>query len=141
MRDNLIKPIYKGGGGTSNYRGITVSSCFGNLFSKVLFNRLDKCVKENELIYPEQFDFRRKGRTSDHILTLKTLIDKAFKSKTYLFTCFVDLGKAFDTVDRAALLYKLGQYNISGLFFNVIKNLYQSVRCSIKIGTLLSQSF
>ena len=80
-RDNIIKPIYKGGGtqDPSNYKGITVSSCFGKLFSRVLFNRLDKYIEDNELIYPEQIGFRKKCRTSDHILTLKTLTDKAFK--------------------------------------------------------------
>ena len=44
-------------------------------------------------------------------------------------------------VNRAALLFKLEQYNITGLFFNIIKDMYQSVRCSIKIGNVLSQSF
>ena len=55
-RDNIIKPIYKGGGtqDPSNYRVITVSICFGKLFSRVLFNRLDKYIEGNELIYPEQ---------------------------------------------------------------------------------------
>ena len=142
-RDNIIKPIYKGGGtlDPSNYRGIAVSSCFGKLFSRLLFNRLDKYIEENELIYPEQIGFRKKFRTSDHILTLKTLIDKAFKSKNYLFSCFVDFSKAFDMVNRAALLHKLELYNISGPFLNIIKDMYQSVRCSVKIGNSLSPSF
>ena len=127
-RDNIIKPIYKGGGtqDPSNYRGITVSSCFGKLFSRVLFNRLDKYIEDNKLIYPEQIGFRKKCRTSDHILTLKTLIGKAFKSKKYLFSCFVDLSKAFDMVNRAALLFKLEQY-ITGPFFNIIKDMYRQL--------------
>ena len=104
QRGNIIKLIYKGGGtGTqdpSNYRGITVSSCFDKLFSRVLFNRLDKHIEDNELIYPKQIGFRKKCRTSDHIFTLKALIDKAFKSKKSLFSCFVDLSKAFDMVNR-----------------------------------------
>ena len=44
-------------------------------------------------------------------------------------------------VNRAALLHKLELYNISGPFLNIIKDMYQSVRCSVKIGNLLSQSF
>lgn len=142
-RDNIIKPLYKGGGtqDPSNYRGITISSCFGKLFSRVLYNRLDKYIEDNELIHPEQIGFRNNCRTSDHIITLKTLIDKAFKVKKYLFSCFVDLSKAFDTVNRAALLYKLEQYNITGHFLNIVNSMYQSVRCSVKIGSALSQSF
>ena len=62
-RDNIKKPIYKGGGtqDPSNYRGITVSSCFVKLFSRVLFNRLQKYIEDNELIYPEQIGFRKKN--------------------------------------------------------------------------------
>ena len=45
-RENMIKPIYKGGStmDTNNYRGIAISSCFSKLFCKILFNRLDNCL-------------------------------------------------------------------------------------------------
>ena len=60
-RENMIKPIYKGGGtsNTSNYRGIAISSCFGKLFSRVLFNKLDKYLKDNYIIGSEQIGFRK----------------------------------------------------------------------------------
>ena len=44
-------------------------------------------------------------------------------------------------VNRAALLYKLKIYKISGPFLNINKDMYQSLRCSVNIGNLLSQSF
>jgi hypothetical protein len=44
------------------------------------------------------------ARTSDHIFSLKTLIDEYFRKNKYVFVCFVDLRKAFDTVNRHALL-------------------------------------
>jgi hypothetical protein len=47
---------------------------------------------------PEQIGFKRGARTSDHIFTLKSHIDIFFKNNKYLFACFVDLKKAFDTV-------------------------------------------
>ena len=133
-RENIIKPIYKGGGAydPSNYRGIAVSSCFSKLFSRVLFDRLDCYIENNNLICPEQIGFRKDLRTSDHTLTLKTLIDKAFKSKKYLFSCFVDFSKAFDTVNRVAMFHKLTQYNITGPFSNTIKDMYNSLLCSVK---------
>lgn len=142
-RENIIKPVYKGGGSydPSNYRGIAISSCFSKLFSKVLFNRLDCYIETNNIIGPEQIGFRKQCRTSDHVLTLKTLIDKAFKSKRYLYSCFVDLSKAFDTINREALFYKLAQYNITGPFYNIIKDMYSSLHCSVKMGNFLSDSF
>ncbi|MCU7800554.1 MAG: reverse transcriptase family protein [gamma proteobacterium symbiont of Lucinoma myriamae] len=142
-RENIIKPIYKGGGthDPGNYRGVALSSCFSKLFSKVLFNRLDTYIENNDLICAEQIGFRKNCRTSDHILTLKTLVDKAFKSSKYLFSCFVDLSKAFDTINRSALFHKLKMYNIKGPFFEVIQDMYETLQCSVKIGQTLSHSF
>ena len=142
-RENIIKPIYKGGGTTTptNYRGISISSCFSKLFSRILFNRLDDYLECNHIIGPEQIGFRKNCRTSDHILTLKTLIDKAFKSSKYLYACFVDLSKAFDTVNRCALFHKLFKYNIRGPFLNILKDMYASLVCCVKTDAGLSSSF
>ena len=144
-RETITKPIYKGGAtyDPSNYRGIAVSSCFSKLFSRVLFDKLDSYIENNNLICPgpEQIEFRKDCRTSDHSLTLKTLIDKAFKSKKYSFSCFVDFSKAFDTVNRVALFHKLAHYNITVPFSNIIKDMYNSLLCSVKIGNYLSESF
>ena len=118
-RKIVIKPIFKGGcfNDPSNYRGIALSSCLGNFFLKVLYNRLEKYLEGNELICREQIGFRKGSRTSDHILTLKTIIDKAFKSSKKIYACFIDFRKAFDTINRDALFYKLSYYNIDGPFF------------------------
>ena len=105
-RENYIKPIFKGGCLNNPSKGLALSSCFGKFFSKILHNRLDSLI-ENNNIYKGQIGFRKGCRTSDHIFTLQTLIDKAFRSTKRLYACFVDLKKAFDTVNRGALIYKL----------------------------------
>ena len=106
---------------TNNYRGIAISSCFSKLFCKILFNRLDKYLEDNIIIGSEQIGFQKHCRTTDHILTLKTLIDKAFKSSSRSYTCFVYLNKAFDTINRQALFHKLSKYNIKGPFLKMLK--------------------
>ena len=77
-RENMIKPIYKGGGtmDTNNYRGIAISSCLSKLFCKIPFNRLDKYLEDNSIIGSEQIGFRKHCRTTDHILTLKHLLTR-----------------------------------------------------------------
>ena len=91
-RENYIKPIFKGGcfNDPNNYRGIALSSCVAKLFSRVLFNRLDKQLENNKTLAEEQIGFCKGCRPSAHFLTLKTLIDKAFKSSKRLYACFVD---------------------------------------------------
>ena len=72
------------------------------------------------------------SRTSDHILTLKTIIDKTFKSPKKVYACFIDFKKAFDTINREALFYKLFQYNIKGPFFDIIQNMYKEVLLAVR---------
>jgi hypothetical protein len=77
-RENFIKPLFKGGcsNDPSCYRGIAISSCLSKFFIRILYNRLDKYLEKNNIICPEQIGFRKGCRTSDHVFTLKTLIDK-----------------------------------------------------------------
>ena len=124
---SIITPIYKSGNPFSpdNYRAIAVSSCMGKLFSGIL---LDRLLLFKELYCPdprEQLGFQKGAQTNDHILTLKTIIDKYTKKKRVrLYTCFVDLRKAFDTVSRDLLLRKIASLEIHGEFFNVISDMY-----------------
>jgi hypothetical protein len=57
----------------------------------------------------------------------------------YVFVCFVDLKKVFDTVNRHALLYKLFRYNITGNFLNILENMYKNVSFSVKLQDGLNQ--
>ena len=63
----------------------------------MMYKRLEKYVNENNIVNAEQIGFKRRARTSDHILTIKTLVNKYVgdqKGKE-LYACFVDLKKAF----------------------------------------------
>ena len=60
------------------------------------------------------------------------MIDKTFKSSKRLYACFVDLKKAYDTVNRIALFLKLSSLNISRNFFNILKDMYREVSFSVK---------
>ena len=126
-RENFIKPLFKGGdmNNPSCYRGIAISSCLTKLFTRIMFNKLDEYLENNNIICPERKGFRKGMRTSDHSYTLKTLIVQYFKKNKYVFACFIDLKKAFDTVNRNALLHKIFQYNIRGNFFSVLESMYK----------------
>ena len=134
-RNIFIKPLFKGGdmNDPSCYRGIAISSCLSKLFTRIMFNRLDEYLENNNMICPEQKGFRKGMRTTDHIFTLKTLIDKYFKKNKYIFACFIDLQKAFDTVNRNALLHKIFQYNIRDNFVSVLESMYKKVSFSVDL--------
>jgi potassium voltage-gated channel Eag-related subfamily H protein 8 len=134
-RENYIKPVFKGGclNNPSNYRGLALSSCFEKFFSKILHNMLDSFIENNNILYKGQIGFRKGCRTSDHIFTLKTLIDKAFRSTKRLYACFVDLKNAFDTVNRGTLIYKLSCLGIKANFLNIMKNMYREDNYCVRL--------
>ena len=138
---SIITPIYKSGNPFSpdNYRAIAVGSCMGKLFSSILLERL-LLFKELYCADPkEQLGFQKGAQTNDHVLTLKTVIDKYTKKKRVrLYTCFVDLKKAFDTVSRDLLLHKIVHLGISGNYFHVLSDMYNKSIAKIKISNLLS---
>ena len=142
---SVITPIIKSGNvnDPDNYRPIAVGSCLGKLFSSILLNRLIDFRKEFCPDPPNQLGFCQGSQTNDHVLTLKTIIDKYNTTENRgknVYACFVDLKKAFDTVCRAALLYKLVKLKIRGEFFDVLENMYNNSHAKIKIGSKLSDA-
>jgi hypothetical protein len=132
----LIKNIHKGGNkdDPNNYRGITLNSSLGKLFCTILHQRLSNFCDENKIIAKEQAAFRKGYRTTDHIYLLKTIVKKYITQNKKLYTCFVDLEKAFDSVWRKALLHKIKKLGITGKIFDIIKSIYDTTTYSVIIN-------
>ena len=83
-----ILPIYKNKGDINdldNYRGITILSCFGKLFTAVFNQRLNSYLESTGLLIEEQAGFRKHYSTADHIFSLKMLIDYyLYKRSSYI---------------------------------------------------------
>ena len=136
--EGLITPLYKENekNNPDNYRGICISNALLKCLCLILNNRLKLFCHENELIASEQIGFREKSRTSDHIFTLKHLVTNHLNAKkgNKVFACFIDLRKAYDSINHKALFHKLRKYNINGNFLSLIQNLYQKTKCAVKVN-------
>ena len=140
----IIKPLYKNVGereDPSNYRGISLLSCLGKVFSNLINDRLTRFVNENNIIGPEQAGFRSGFSTLDHIFSLKTLIDIYLNKHKRLYCWYVDYSKAFDTVSRTELWSKLLNNNISGKLFQIIYNMYKSAKSCVSVNSTLTDNF
>ena len=143
---SFISPIFKNKGSRTdpnNYRGISLISCIGKLFTALINERLTKFTNENNIIGEEQAGFRAGYSTYEHIFALQAIIDlylNKFKRKR-LYCAFIDYQKAFDLVDRASLWSKLLLCNINGKIMNVIYNLYQNTKACIKLYNSISPTF
>ena len=124
--EGYICPIYKNKGNLNdvdNYRGITILSCYGKLFTCILNNRLHTYLENSGLMCKEQAGFRKGYSTTDHIFILKCLIDLYLHRGRKLYCVFVDYRKAFDSVRRVCLWQKLLKCTIDGKMFKIIKSL------------------
>ena len=74
----IITPLLKTGETNSpdNCRGITLNSWISKLFTRLLNNRLTEVIENKNLLKHNQIGFRKGFHTTDHVLTVKTLIDK-----------------------------------------------------------------
>ena len=139
---STITPLLKGGDAYNpdNYRAIALGSCMGKLFSSILLKRIREYRFECCPDHPNQLGFKKGAQTADHVITLKTIIDKyTIKRKRKLFACFVDFKKAFDSIARDALLYKVAKIGIGGKVFNMLKNMYDNTSARIKLICKLSE--
>ena len=140
----FISPIYKNKGDKAspdNYRGITILSCFGKLFTSVLNDRLNQYLENMNILNEEQAGFRKHYSTTDHIFNLKCLIDLYLCGGRQLYCAFIDYKKAFDSINRTYLWQKLLSNNIDGKMFKIIHNMYANAKSCVKLGHLKSATF
>ncbi|XP_045503538.1 uncharacterized protein LOC123700381 [Colias croceus] len=142
MRDANIVTIYKGKGdrGDCNcYRGISLLSIVGKLFSRVIQSRLQKLANR---VYPEsQCGFRPQRSTTDMIFTLRQLQEKCREQKTPLFVAFVDLNKAFDTVSREGLYSALESIGCPPKLLCLIKSFHENMNGIVVFNGSTSEPF
>jgi len=125
LKISRIIPIFKGKGDNMdycNFRPISLLSNIDKIIEKLMFKRLYCFLSKNKIIYDLQFGFRENHSTTHALIYLTEKVRKALDEKYYSCGVFVDLQKAFDTVDHDILLYKLNHYGIRGIENNWFKS-------------------
>ncbi len=126
-----------------NYRGITLLSTIGKLFSRILNNKqTDKLGEKNIFVYVEsQAGFRKHMSTVDHVFILNGVITHLLSQTKQLHCAFVHFTKAFDYIVRENIWYKLIRMGIRGNMLNVIKSMYDNIKSKVKSNNQLSEEF
>ena len=140
LKRAIVVPILKSGdkSNLSNYRPISLLPCMSKLLEKCLNNRIMNYLEKNKLLNEHQFGFRKNLCTDDAIMNVTSKIIKELDTSNKCLGIFLDLQKAFDTVNHSILLAKLEKLGIKGLASKLFKS-YLSNRTQVtKISDELS---
>lgn len=116
MKTAKVIPLYKEGDRKqfTNYRPVSLLSQFSKILEKLFALRLDKFIDKYDLLTECQYGFRANRTTSMALIDLIEKITSAIDDKKFAVGIFIDLKKAFDTIDHKLLIKKLEKYGIRG---------------------------
>ena len=124
LKTGRISPIYKKEDEQllENYRPVSTLPVFGKILEKLIYQRLYSFLISKGVINENQFGFR-KGHSTSHALNYSVEhIESLTKKKQHVLGVFIDLSKAFDTLDHGKLITKLDNYGIRDNALRLIKS-------------------
>ena len=137
MKRADISPLFKSklDNDTNNYRPISLLLTISKLLEKIVYKRTYSFMEETDQIYKSQYGFRSQHSCENAVSELVSEITKGFQNGFYTAALFLDLSKAFDTLDHRVLLLKLEKYGIRGTclewFRSYLCNQKVRVKCQV----------
>ena len=122
-------------------RCISIMCCVAKVYSSILTKRLQDYLEQYELLVEEQNGFRSKRSCIDHLFTLVTVLRNRKEQGKDTFLAFVDYKKAFDSVDRSILFFKLAKFGISGRMYKAISSLYSNPQARVVLDDFATEYF
>ena len=117
-----------------NYRPISLLSVLSKIYEKLIYTRIYSYLSKNNLIYSKQFGFRSNYSTNHALISITEYIRGLLDDGHYVCGVFVDLEKAFDTVNHKILCEKLNHYGLRGKVNNLIQSYLSNRRQFVSIN-------
>jgi hypothetical protein len=136
FKTSIVTPIHKKGSYTSlkNYRPISIISNIAKVFEKIIKNRLVEFLEKNNLLFENQFGFRPGKGTDQAIAKTTNIIYDALEKEKKCASIYLDLAKAFDTINHGILLNKMKNIGITGPALELFKSYLSDRKQLVKIN-------
>ena len=134
-------PMHKQKGSTQDpamYRAISLLSCVGKTFERILENRMQEYLDYYDLIDPGQHGFRKKRSCEMHALYVDLLLAK---EGPWTPVAFIDIQKAFPSIRRSSLMQALHEIGITGNIYHTIHNIYNTNESVLEVGGARSKPY
>ena len=125
---------------TNNFRPISLLPAISKILEKAVFNQLYDYFSENNLFYDSQYGYRKKHSTETACLELVDKIYQNLDNNRLPITFFLDLSKAFDTLNHSILLRKLQYYGVSASALSWFKSYLANRKQYVQIDTCRSST-
>ena len=123
-----------------NYRPISTLSAIAQIFEKLVCKQIVNYLEKHEILYEFQFGFRKGHSTAQAIAEITDNLRKAIDNNQYSCGVFLDLSKAFDTVNHAILLEKLQLYGIRGVALQFFTSYLVNRHQFVQLGNTVSSA-
>lgn len=140
MKKQVLRPIYKKGDkqGYNNYRPIALLPVLNKIVEKFFATRILDFLTKHNLLNKHQFGFQQHKGTIDALNYINNNINRALNEGKHIGAVFIDLKKAFDTLDKETLYEKLYKYGIRGKILKILINYLTNRSSSVKIDNTCS---
>ena len=119
-----VVPLHKGGSteDLNNFRPISLLSIFDKIIEKIMHKRLYHFLELHNVLFDNQFGFRKNNSTSYALMEITEKIKESIDNGKYGCGIYIDLRKAFDTVNHNILIKKLEHYGVCGILLEWFKS-------------------
>lgn len=136
MKIAKIIPLYKAGEKHhfTNYRPVSLLCQFSKILEKLYIVRLDNFINKHNILTDSQYGFRANRSTAMALMELTEEITNSLDNKKYVVGVFIDLKKAFDTINHDILLKKMERYGIRGVALNWLNSYIRNRQQFVQMG-------
>ena len=140
LKEAMITPVYKSDDRKffGNYRPISILPIFSKILERIIYNRLLAYLDKMHILSSNQYGFRKNYSTYMALIELIDSLSHSIDNNEYTIGIFVDLSKAFDTVDHKILISKLNHYGIRGTPLMWFKDYLSDRKQTVKFNETVS---